>query len=123
MYRNFHGKGCENRARIGSGLFTHQIRVLRRDALERLDKDEDVVDADREDEEGEDLEDDHGAGDAEVAEEARGGHDGEQHDGQPGDGQGHLEKIIFLNKEDISLAETLETYYNSRYLHLHGIVS
>ena len=60
-------------------------------SLVGLDEDEDVVDADGEDEEGQDLEDDHGAGDAQVAEEARRGHDGEQHDGQPGDGQGHLE--------------------------------
>ena len=64
--------------------------MLCRHALECLDEDEDVVDADCEDEEGEDLEDDHGAGDAEVAEEAGGGHNREEDDGQAGNGEGHL---------------------------------
>ena len=69
---------------------THQVWTLCRDPLECLYEDEDVVDADGEDEEGQDLEDDHGARDAQVAEEAGGRHDREQHDGQARDGQGHL---------------------------------
>ena len=65
-------RGCES---------THQVWVLCGDALESLYEDEDVVNANGEDEEGQDLEDDHGAGDAQVAEEARRGHDREQHYG------------------------------------------
>ena len=72
--------------------------MLGRHGLERLDEDEDVVDANGENEEGQDLEDDHGARDAEVAEEAGRRHNGEQDDGQAGHGEGNLrERPYTLN--------------------------
>ena len=83
------------------------VRKPRR-PLVRLHQDEEVVHADGEDEEGEDLEDDQIGHDAEEAEDADGGPHRQQHDQDSGDAEGYL----------VEISRKMDTYYFRKSLFL-----